>query len=280
MKLKKISNSKASKNYKINIKLNSYYKNKFYVDDEVITKKDKQRGRVTKINNDFVFVTYADKTTERFSKDTARQFLDYVDDVETQVSPLTPQNLKPDDFNRNVPIDKLAEREYKKVKQQKVLSEKEQQIINIINLGIQKGIIDKDDFEQEKLACSLMNEEDLQNYIDEINEFNSQSIVTSKTDDIDPNLTEAERMLLQIKENGPVSAGNIDFNKFHSNSNSRSLSDISGTPTGMDVMREKTASSNSLPPIISNIPPNSEKQQFSNKYSFLDELEWSLYNRN
>lgn len=278
MKLKNITNDGSLKNYKINIKLNSYYKDKFYVNDEVITKADRQKGIISKINSDFIFVTYADKTIERFNKNNAREFLEYIDDVEEQVSPLTPQNLQADDFS-NIPISKVAEREYKKVKQKKVIDEKEQKIIDIVKLGIQKGLIDKDDFEQEKLACSLMNDEDLQDYIDNINEFSSQSIVTSKTDDVDPNLSEAERMLLRIKENGPVSAGNIDFNKFSSNSNSRSLMDIAGVPTGMDAMNKTASSGFTLPPVLSNISTENENKQF-NKYSFLNDMDWSLYSRN
>ncbi len=275
MKLKKVNNTNALKNYKINIKLNSYYKDKFYVNDQVMTKKDKQKGIISKINNDFIFVTYADKTIERFDKSTAKQYLEYVDDAESQVSPLTPQNLKADDFSK-IPISKLAEKEYKKVKKQKELTEQEKQIDDIIKLGIKKGIIDKDDYEQEKLACSLMTSEDLQDYIDNINEFNSTSIVYSQTDEEDKNLTEGELMLKRIKEGGPISAGNIDFSKFESNSNSRSLADISTIPTGVDALK-KTAST--LPPVLSNVSIQDESKQFD-KYSFLNDIDWTLLSRN
>lgn len=274
MKLRNISNNEALKNYKINIKLNSYYKDKFYVNDEVIVKQDKRKGIISKINNNYIFVTYSDKTIERFNKLNAKEYLEYVDDVQEQVSPLTPQNLQANDFS-NVPIDKVAEKTYNKVKQKKELNEKEQKIVDIINLGIQKGLIDKDDFEQEKLACSLMNENDLQDYIDNINEFSSQSIVTSKTEEVDPNLTEGELMLRKIKENGPISAGNIDFNKFKS-SGSRSLSDISGVPTGINALK-KEASIN-LSPVISNI--SADENKFNDKYYFLNEMDWTTINRN
>lgn len=273
MKLKKVGNTQSLKNYKINIKLNSYYKDKFYVNDQVITKKDKQRGIVSKINKDFVFVTYANKTIERFDKTTAKQYLEYVDDVETQVSPLTPQNLQADDFSK-LPIDKLAENEYNKLKAEKQLSEKEIQVDNIVKLGIQKGLIDPDDYEQEKLICLTMGENELQAYIDNINEFNSQSIVYSQTDDDDKNLSEGELMLKKIKDGGSITAGNIDFSKFSSKGSSRSLMDISGVPTGVDALK-KTAS---MPPVLNNFT-NSEDKQF-NKYGFLDEMNWTLYNRN
>lgn len=289
MKLKKVSSNETCKNYKINILFNPFNKNEFFVGDKVLNKNDNIKGKVIKIENDTIFVKYSDDTIERFNKNKAFEVLSYVDDVQTLIDPMSPQisnkavkkvidNLSKsgemfDNEEINIDKDKLRiNQQYEELKAKKEFNNKISEIENIINLGISKGIIDKDEFELEKTKLAMMNERDYNEYKDNILNFNSQSIVTSQTDDIDPNLTEAEQALLRIKQGKNVVASNIDFDKIPSDS--RSLENMSSVRQTPDFN-----SPNKSNVTINNLSDSFDQYQY-NKNKWMDELDWTLFSRN
>lgn len=280
MKLKKIINDQKTKNYKINISLySSLNKNEFLVGDKVINTKYNLKGRVSKIESDILLITYDDKTIERINKNDASKILSYVDDIQNIIDPMSPQISKnkikkvinnlseSQELFEEQKIDKQKMKineEYEKMKLNKENSLKESKIENLINLGISKGLIDKDEFDLEKTKLLMMDENDYKEYEDNIVNFNSKSIVTSKNNqEIDPNLTEAERALLEIKNGNNVIASNIDFDKI--SNDSRDLSTIS-----------KKSNSNVM---INNMSEDYSQYQY-NQNNWMNDLDWTTLSWN
>lgn len=280
MKLKKIINDQKTKNYKINISLySSLNKNEFLVGDKVINTKYNLKGRVSKIESDVLLITYNDKTIERINKNDASKILSYVDDIQNIIDPMSPQISKnkikkvinnlseSQELFEEQKIDKQKMKineEYEKMKLNKENSLKESKIENLINLGISKGLIDKDEFDLEKTKLLMMDENDYKEYEDNIVNFNSKSIVTSKNNqEIDPNLTEAERALLEIKNGNNVIASNIDFDKI--SNDSRDLSTIS-----------KKSNSNVM---INNMSEDYSQYQY-NQNNWMNDLDWTTLSWN
>lgn len=280
MKLKKIINDQKTKNYKINISLySSLNKNEFLVGDKVINTKYNLKGRVSKIESDILLITYDDKTIERINKNDALKVLSYVDDIQNIIDPMSPQISKnkikkvinnlseSQELFEEQKIDKQKMKineEYEKMKLNKENSLKESKIENLINLGISKGLIDKDEFDLEKTKLLMMDENDYKEYEDNIVNFNSKSIVTSKNNqEIDPNLTEAERALLEIKNGNNVIASNIDFDKI--SNDSRDLSTIS-----------KKSNSNVM---INNMSEDYSQYQY-NQNNWMNDLDWTTLSWN
>ena len=280
MKLKKIINDQKTKNYKINISLySSLNKNEFLVGDKVINTKYNLKGRVSKIESDVLLITYNDKTIERINKNDALKVLSYVDDIQNIIDPMSPQISKnkikkvinnlseSQELFEEQKIDKQKMKineEYEKMKLNKENSLKESKIENLINLGISKGLIDKDEFDLEKTKLLMMDENDYKEYEDDIVNFNSKSIVTSKNNqEIDPNLTEAERALLEIKNGNNVIASNIDFDKI--SNDSRDLSTIS-----------KKSNSNVM---INNMSEDYSQYQY-NQNNWMNDLDWTTLSWN
>lgn len=288
MKLKKVSNNKTNKNYKINISLNPFCKNEFFVGDKVLNKVDNIKGKISKIENNTIFVKYTDNTIERIDKNNAFEKLSYVDDIQTVIDPMSPQISKSitkvidnlskageifDEQEINIDKDKLRiDQQYEELQAKKEYSNKISKIESLINLGISKGIIDKDDFELEKTKLSMMNDVDYKEYEDNILNFNSQSIVVSQTEEMDPNLTEAERALLQVKQGKNVVASQIDFSKVPNDS--RSLEGLSNRQTFNPNVLNKKANVT-----LNNLSNNFEQSQYNNN-SWMDELDWTLLSRN
>ena len=280
MKLKKIINDQKTKNYKMNISLySSLNKNEFLVGDKVINTKYNLKGRVSKIESDILLITYDDKTIERINKNDALKVLSYVDDIQNIIDPMSPQISKnkikkvinnlseSQELFEEQKIDKQKMKineEYEKMKLNKENSLKESKIENLINLGISKGLIDKDEFDLEKTKLLMMDENDYKEYEDNIVNFNSKSIVTSKNNqEIDPNLTEAERALLEIKNGNNVIASNIDFDKI--SNDSRDLSTIS-----------KKSNSNVM---INNMSEDYSQYQY-NQNNWMNDLDWTTLSWN
>lgn len=268
MKLKKINNNEKIKNYKININLNSYFKNRFCVGDTIQNKEDNLIGVIEKIKNGTIFVKYKDNTVERFNELNAKEYIDFAD---IEMPNLTqPQdikrNLKDIPFTQDIPVDKIAEREYKTITKQAEQNNKEKEVESIVKLAVSKQMIDKDEYEIEKLKALSMDKQDFEDYKDEVYNFNSQSIVSSDNDDEDENLTEAEKMLKKVKSGKIQTAGNVDFDSIQSDT--RDITTINKTATINDKKN--------IPPVISPIINNQEY----NKYSWMNEIEWTMGSRN
>jgi hypothetical protein len=307
MKIKKVGNEKKVKTYKVNILLNQNNQDGFFVGDKVLNKECDLKGRITKIENNTIFVTYEDKTIERIAKSNANEVLSYVDDIQTVISPMSPQisnnvvtkaidNLSKagEIFNEEeVKVDKRKMRineEYEKIKKDKQIDAKTKQIEDIINLGISKGIVDKDEFEMEKVKLSMMNERDFEEYKDNILAFNSKSVVTSlKDNEEDEHLTEGEQMLQRIKNGENLVASNMDFERFSGGSNdSRSLESIANCRN--DYIPPKQYAQNQFqtqqgftqyqqPPMINNLSNTREAMEYD-KNGWMKELDWTLLSRN
>ena len=280
MKLKKIINDQKTKNYKINISLySSLNKNEFLVGDKVINTKYNLKGRVSKIESDVLLITYNDKTIERINKNDALKVLSYVDDIQNIIDPMSSQISKnkikkiinnlseSQELFEEQKIDKNKMRineEYEKMKLNKENSLKETKIESLINLGISKGLIDKDEFDLEKTKLLMMDENDYKEYEENIVNFNSKSTVTSKNNqEIDPNLTEAEKALLEIKNGNNVIASKIDFDKIPNDS--RDLSSIS-----------KKSNSNVM---INNMSEDYSQYQY-NQNNWMNDLDWTTLSWN
>lgn len=282
MKLKKINSSKKNKNYKINIIFDKDNKSKFFVGDKVLNKISNEESKIIKIDDKNIFIQYNDKTIERINKDNALQTLSYIEPkvqlpsinsktsskVINRVLDNLSQSNEIFENEKEVKYDKNKSRineEYELYLNDKNKNEKNKKINDIINLGISKGLIDKDEFDIEKEKLLLMTDRDFEDYVDNILNFNSQSIVTSlKDEEDDPNLTEAERALAEIKKGNNLITTNIDYDKIPNNS--RSLDVIASNKKNTNV-------------VINNV--SSEQEQYSyDKNNWMKELDWTLLSKN
>ena len=282
MKLKKINSSKKNKNYKINIIFDKDNKSKFFVGDKVLNKLSNEESKIIKIDDKNIFIQYNDKTIERINKDNALQTLSYIEPkvqlpsinsktsskVINRVLDNLSQSNEIFENEKEVKYDKNKSRineEYELYLNDKNKNEKNKKINDIINLGISKGLIDKDEFDIEKEKLLLMTDRDFEDYVDNILNFNSQSIVTSlKDEEDDPNLTEAERALAEIKKGNNLIATNIDYDKIPNNS--RSLDVIASNKKNTNV-------------VINNV--SSEQEQYNyDKNNWMKELDWTLLSKN
>ena len=284
MQIKRIKSNKNHKIYKIDILLDKHIKNEFFVGDTVLNKINNMKGKISKIENNIIFVNYEeDKTFERIDKNKAFKILSYVDDIQDIIDPMSPQisnkKIKKaiDNLSKSGEMFELEETkidksklkinsEYEDYKNNKERHLKENKVENLVNLGISKGIIDKDEFELEKIKLLSMNERDFNEYENNILNFDSKSIVSSKmTEMIDPNLTEAEKALLKIKNGENVVATNIDYDKINVGG-SRNLETLSSNKPSQPIMNGMI----------------NENDQFSiyNKNNWMAELDWTLLSRN
>lgn len=155
----------------------------------------------------------------------AKNLIDnYVDDIQEMVAPTTAQISKIDmeKIEMKATIDELKD----KITDKTVENIKNNEANKLIELAIEKNIIDDDDKEIEMTKILNMNDEEFNKYKNYIINYSLNGEVTSNNID-DSNLTEAERALKKIKngtfKNSPV---NVDFSKFSSNSDTRDLSSI------------------------------------------------------
>ena len=179
-----INNNKQIKQYKVKINLNTVIS--FQTNDTVNVRETNAKGIISKITNDTIFVKYSDGTIERFKRATAKQYLEYLD--EDMV---------------NIPIaNKKAK--VKNIKQTNN-TEDDSKINQLVMTAYKKGMILKDEIEQQKLMCSMMSEQDLIDFENRISAFNENIKTTSnEQQEDDENLTEAERMLKKIKQSGAI----------------------------------------------------------------------------
>ena len=148
----------------------------------------------------------------------------YVDDIQTVIAPTTPQITKKESKELNeFNIDNTI----KDVKMKSAMK--------LINLAINKGVIESDDkdFELEKVLS--LDDESFKSYQDEILNFDDSHSVTSNFQE-DKTLTEAERALKRIRGGESSSSynkfsnsGNGDFNEtrdLSQNNNRKILDDL------------------------------------------------------
>jgi hypothetical protein len=243
--------NKNSNNYKIKpevkkskleIKLGSNVK---YKDDNII-------GKITFIDDTKIIVTWNDESKQRIKLSDIESELEYVDDIETIVSPMTTQRHTPENKTANIAIDKALnslsediidddmiesnirqpeEADIEKIKLQRQVNELQDKLNNksnnkmkdkiaadLVDLAIAKGMVEKDDLEFEIQVILSMDDNQIEEYKTKVLSFQNDGEVTSTFEAVeDKNLSEAQKALNKIKGNG--GKGIIgDFSKMNNNS--------------------------------------------------------------
>jgi hypothetical protein len=196
---------------------------------------------IDKINNDQKTSTKKNgykiklSNNSRLKKKESKQ--EYVDDIQTQVSPLSPQISKneqnKDQKDKEVSKDEIEEIKTKrKVNQLKQEQNKKQSdklkgdlADELIDIAVMKDMIAEEDVEIEKQKIIAMNDEEYKKYKEKVVNYEVNGEVTSKEDEFEDKeeLSEAEKMLQRVKGTG----GNIgDFSKGPSKSSMPSPSSM------------------------------------------------------
>lgn len=211
--------------------LNQYYRispqhinNVINIDDYVKNNYNNLYGKVINKDNQYIVIAWDDNTYERIKLEILDNSLikisakEYTDNVSTSEN-----NLLKNDFLKN---DKPV--------QPKPVKKNKTEIEQLVNLAVEKGIIDFNDIEVETAKIESFDAKALQQYKDMVTNFNDDGEVTSlsseeiKTQNIQglsPDEIKAQNMLQQLKQQRgivPARQKNIDVN----NTDSRSLKDI------------------------------------------------------
>ena len=217
----------------LNIKINDKVKNT-----------DGLEGIVSKKNNDTIFVNWNDNTIERIKlANITDGYLSYVDTIETQVSPLGTGTLNTAlvDERTNSAEDNVNNDTTLETKQlQKRIADLEEQLKNkqdnsikkhateeIVDLAIQKGMIDEDDKDLELLKVAAFDDDTFEQYQNEVLNFSTTGEVSSMQEDQTdiPGLSkqeiEAQNMLAKRKFELGISTpkqNNVDIKTVESRS--------------------------------------------------------------
>lgn len=246
MQIKVINDSKKindASNYKIKINnkveeshinnIKEYKIINFAVGDKIKHKEEGILGEIKFVGQEKIAIVWEDNSRERIAIDEAINTLEYVDDIQSLISPLTPQITKNkeendpsliieealetlkqddsddmDDDNESIDIEKLklqrkVSQLENKLTSNKTNSMKEKIAKDLIDVAIIKGMIESDDTDLEIQKILLMNDSEFEEYKTSVLEFDDSNIVTSRIDEPEKeNLSEAEKMLNRIKGNG------------------------------------------------------------------------------
>lgn len=197
-------------------------------------------GEIKFIGSEKVAIVWEDNTRERISFDEARKNLEYIDDIQSIVAPTTSQmsynptvNQMLDKAIASLDEDELddeiievgsvegiltSEKDFdiEKIKMQRTINDLNDKLVEkknvsmkekiareLVDVAIMKGIIDSDDLDLEIAKILSFGDIEFENYKTSILDYETDgSIVTSSFAPIQPELTEAERMLARIKGNG------------------------------------------------------------------------------
>ncbi len=197
-------------------------------------------GEIKFIGSEKVAIVWEDNTRERISFDEARKNLEYIDDIQSIVAPTTSQmsynptvNQMLDKAIASLDEDELddeiievgsvegiltSEKDFdiEKIKMQRTINDLNDKLVEkknvsmkekiareLVDVAIMKGIIDSDDLDLEIAKILSFGDIEFENYKTSIVDYETDgSIVTSSFAPIQPELTEAERMLARIKGNG------------------------------------------------------------------------------
>lgn len=224
----KVVQQKANKNlnsYKIKTDIVATEKNQQTFTNLILGTKVKHKeegivGEIKFIGVDKVAVVWEDNSRERFSLAEAKEILDYVDNAQSQVSPLTPQISDKEEVEskftpevndimdmalaaleeeydedgepvHKVDLEKVKlQRENAMLKNAKLSTATEQMkeriAKEVVDLAVKKGMIDPDDVDQEVLSVMLLDDEGFNSYKQSIVEFEDDgSQVTSSYDNHD-----------------------------------------------------------------------------------------------
>ncbi|MFW6243334.1 MAG: hypothetical protein ACOC2W_04175 [bacterium] len=171
-------------------------------------------GEIKHIGTEKVVIAWEDNTRERMNVNEAKDNLEYIDDVQDSISPLSPQRTKQEDEiesnieknNDNIDIEKIKMKRKIEQLEDKLTKKSSNNIKNkvaddLIDLMVSKGMIDEDDREIEKTKIIAMDDNEFNQYKDEVINYDDSHKVSSKTESYEP-LTEAERALQKIKNSG------------------------------------------------------------------------------
>ena len=197
-------------------------------------------GEIKFIGSEKVAIVWEDNTRERIGFDEARKNLEYIDDIQSIVAPTTSQMSYNPTVNRMLDqaiasLDEdesddeiievgsvegilISEKEFdiEKIKMQRTINDLNDKLIGkktdsmkekvakeLVDVAIMKGIIDKDDLDLEIAKIMSFDDVEFENYKTSILDYETDgSEVISSYAPIQPEMTEAERMLARIKGNG------------------------------------------------------------------------------
>lgn len=187
-------------------------------------------GEIKFIGSDRVAIVWADHSRERMSLAEAQDTLEYVDDTQSLVSPLSPQISDrmeeiPEDEKEKTKINDIVNEaisalddesgqepngeeqttdiDIEKIKMQRKINNMEQQLTakqtnnmkesiarEVIELAIKKGMVEEDNFDLEIMSVTMLNDEDFAAY--------KQSVIDYKDDGH------------RIESDGPIDPAELD----------------------------------------------------------------------
>jgi len=220
-----------------------------------------------------ITIVWEDNTRERISFNDAIAFLEIIDidstnNIENNVD-IDEENCKSNKIDKEIDIEKIKlERKVNQLEnkliEKKSTNVKEKMANELIDLMIDKNIINDDDKEIEFTKIIVMSDDEFDEYRKNVIEFDNLHVVTSSNDDFDiiddPVLTDAEKALQKIKSSG--GKGIIgDFSNYENNNNNEVV-ETREIKLAMDNNKRSLGEINDTKFTFSNreIPPTFEEQ--------------------
>jgi len=216
-------------------------------------------GIIKDKNDNYIIVNWNDNTYERLqiplinknyliriSKNEYSDNINYVDTIESQISPLQTSTVNTassqDNFTKNnltgnnhTESEQVIEKNAVKISKKELSAENNNKITQLINLALNKGIIDPDEVETEKLKLTAFDDEALKQYEEMLNNTSDEGEVISlsesqiDTSGLSPQEAEAQNMLHKLKHQRGISTMSRQKNVNVNDVNSRSLHDMEKT---------------------------------------------------
>lgn len=257
-------------------------------------------GIIKDKNDNYIIVNWNDNTYERLqiplinknyliriSKNEYSDNINYVDTIESQISPLqtstvntasSQDNFIENDFTNNQSTENEQVMEKNTVKiSKKELSAENNKITQLINLALNKGIIDPDEVETEKLKLTAFDDAALKQYEEMLNNTSDEGEVISlsesqiDTSGLSPQEAEAQNMLHKLKHQRGISTMSRQRNINVNDVNSRSLHDMEktaitymNTNNGQTINNSQVSLDDSLLQALSNNNYQSNNYQSDN----------------
>ena len=270
-------------------------------------------GIIKDKNDNYIIVNWNDNTYERLqiplinknyliriSKNEYSDNINYVDTIESQISPLqtstvntassqdnfTKNDITEDNFTKNQSIsnnytepEQAIEKNAVKISKKGLSAENDNKITQLINLALNKGIIDPDEVETEKLKLTAFDDEALKQYEEMLNNTSDEGEVISlsesqiDTSGLSPQEAEAQNMLHKLKHQRGISTTSRQKNINVNDVNSRSLHDMEktaitymNTNNGQTINNSQVSLDDSLLQALSNNNYQSDNYSNNNNY--------------
>lgn len=255
-------------------------------------------GIIKDKNDNYIIVNWNDNTYERLqiplinknyliriSKNEYSDNINYVDTIESQISPLQTSTVNTASSQDNsikndiIESEQVIEKNAVKISKKELSAENNNKITQLINLALNKGIIDPDEVETEKLKLTAFDDEALKQYEEMLNNTSDEGEVISlsesqiDTSGLSPQEAEAQNMLHKLKHQRGISTTSRKKNINVNDVNSRSLHDMEktaitymNTNNGQTINNSQVSLDDSLLRALSNNNYQSNSYQSNNSY--------------